>query len=220
MPASRTDLAAVPTVSPWPAGLSAFLVASFGTLVLLFVEPGTLSLLMAQHIGVMNVAAPVAAIPIAARLRSAPGLLWWSGLAQIGLLWAWHLPSVQQAAFAWPLLPVGMLVALAAAALLFWALVLRLNADGRWGPLAALLLCGKLACLVGVLLIFAPRELFGLPGISLGFCSAGPSTLADQQLAGLLMVTACPLSYVTAAIVSACLNFAGLCRRPAWSAAN
>ena len=44
--------------------------------------------------------------------------------------------------------------------------------------------------ITGALLIFAPRTLYHL-------------ALDDQQLAGLLMITVCPLSYLVAAVVLA-----------------
>lgn len=69
----------------------------------------------------------------------------------------------------------------------------------------ALLLTGKLACLLGALLIFAPRELYRLHGL--------PS-LEDQQLAGLLMITACPLSYVVAGVAMAAQAIGDLERGP------
>ena len=49
--------------------------------------------------------------------------------------------------------------------------------------------------MLGALLVFAPRPIYssGHHGFD----------LADQQLAGLLMLAACPLSYVLAAIVIA-----------------
>jgi putative membrane protein len=53
----------------------------------------------------------------------------------------------------------------------------------------ALLLTGKLTCLLAVLLVFAPRALYP------------HAALADQQFAGLLMLAACPLSYLGAALV-------------------
>src|SRR3546814_19538685 len=106
-----------------------------------------------------------------------------------------------------------MLGSLALAAVLFWALLLASSATSRWGGLAALLLTGKLACLLGALLIFAPRDLYSLPGVSFAHHSLGPSTLADQHLAGLLMIPACPLSYIVAGVVLAAQMQADLERR-------
>jgi putative membrane protein len=183
------------------------------------VELGPVSALMAQHLLVMNVLAPLAAATLSRRLgpeSDRARVLWGAGLAQIALLWAWHAPSVQQAAGGSAALHLLMLAALTGAAILFWAVLLRAGAQSRWGGVGALLITGKLACLLGGLMIFAPRELYGLTGLAISICRAsGPSTLADQQLAGLMMIAACPLSYVLAGVVMATQMLLGLERRPA-----
>ncbi len=92
-----------------------------------------------------------------------------------------------------------MSVLAGAAVWFWWALI----AASEWRALIALLLTGKLACLLGALLIFAPRDLYNLDGLVLALCTTGPSSLADQQLAGLLMITACPLSYLVTGVALA-----------------
>lgn len=89
-----------------------------------------------------------------------------------------------------------MHLSLFAAALWFWWSIAA--AAGQWQAIFALLLTGKLVCLLGALLIFAPRVLCA-PASGQGF----DLTLADQQLAGLLMVSGCSLSYVLAAVITA-----------------
>jgi putative membrane protein len=69
------------------------------------------------------------------------------------------------------------------------------------------LLTGKLSCLLGALLIFAPRILY-----TSGHQHSAMANLTDQQLAGLLMIIACPLSYVTAGVVLAAQMMADLGR--------
>jgi putative membrane protein len=125
------------------------------------------------------------------------------------LLWAWHAPALQMAASQSPVAQSGATLLLGLSALWFWRAVLSASADACWRSLAALLLTGKVACLLGALLIFAPRDLYQLPSVAFAWCQTGPSTLADQQLAGLLMVTACPLSYLVAGVVLA----SGMLRR-------
>lgn len=199
-----------------PAVISAAAVLSAGLLTLAMVEIGPLSVSMAQHLAIMNVAAPLVA---AALLRHLPPranrslFLWVSAVSQIVLLWAWHVPALQRIVASSAGLHLGMVGALALAAVLFWTLLLRAGAASRWTGLAALLLTGKLACLLGALLIFAPRDLYSLPGVSFAHHSLGPSTLADQHLAGLLMITACPLSYIVAGVVLAAQMMADLERR-------
>lgn len=219
-------LPSLPRMAP-PAILSAGAVLTAGVLTLSLVELGPLSESMAQHLAVMNVVAPLAALALARRLprggppgAARPLFLWAAAGMQVMLLWAWHAPALQRAAAATPGLHLVMLGSLALAAVLFWALLLASATTSRWNGLAALLLTGKLACLLGALLIFASRDLYGLPGISFAFCAIGPSTLADQQLAGLLMITACPLSYVVAGVVLAAQMMLDLERRSGTSREN
>jgi putative membrane protein len=190
----------------------AVLLAGAATLPL--VELGPLSALMAQHILLMNVVAPLAAAWLAPMLGGAArrnGMLYGAGLAQMLLLWAWHLPLLQRAAAVLPGLDLMLQAALFAAAVLFWALLLRAGTDGRWSAVAPLLVTGKLACLLGGLLILAPRVLYPLDGLAPAICGIqGPITLADQHLAGLLMIAACPLSYVVAGVVMAAQMLADL----------
>jgi putative membrane protein len=202
-----------------PALISAGAVLLAGLPTIGLLELGPLSALMAQHLLVMNILAPLVAATLAWRLgpeNDHPRALWGAGIAQIVLLWAWHAPSMQQAAGGSAALHLVLLAALTAAAVLFWATLLRAGAQSRWSAVAALLITGKLACLLGGLMIFAPRELYGLTGLAVSICGAsGPSTLADQQLAGLMMIAACPLSYVVAGVVMAAQMLLGLERRPA-----
>jgi putative membrane protein len=190
-----------------PATLSAGAVLLAGGVTLALVRRGPLSQLMAQHLLMMNVIAPLAAAALAGQLPpriDRGAVLWAAGFVQLLLLWVWHAPEVQRGVAGSVPLHLFALCLLASAAIFFWAALLRAGAQSRWSALAALLLTGKLTCLLGALMIFAPRELYGLAGLALAICSGGgPSTLADQQLAGLLMITACPLSYLVAGVVMA-----------------
>jgi putative membrane protein len=75
-------------------------------------------------------------------------------------------------------------------AVAFWRLILTLIGARRWHAVPVLLLTGKLSCLLAALLVFSPRVLYG-PAFGLD----------DQHLAGLLMISACPLSYLVAGVV-------------------
>jgi putative membrane protein len=68
----------------------------------------------------------------------------------------------------------------------------------RWLAMGALLITGKLFCLLGVLLVFTPRLIY--PELA---SVRDAAALSDQQLAGLTMIVACPASYVLAGIVIA-----------------
>jgi putative membrane protein len=189
-----------------PATISAGAVLLVGAPVFLLAETGPVSNLMVQHLLAMNVVAPLVAVAISrwliVRPASIPSLCW-SSVAQISMLWLWHAPSLQAAASESATLHMLMLAALVSAATTFWWAVMTVGPNARWGAIAALLLTGKLACLGGGLLIFAPRDLFNLSGLAVALCTTGPSTLGDQQFAGLMMIAACPLSYVVAAIAIA-----------------
>jgi putative membrane protein len=159
---------------------------------------------MAAHILTMNVVAPMLAIALlAARPRTAgDGLGLAAAMAsQLVLLWAWHAPPVLDGIAHTPLGLAAMHLSLSAAALWFWLAVLSDRSALRWRALMALALTGKLFCLLGVLLVFAPRMLYAAHAAAPVFSSG--DALADQQLAGLMMVVACPLSYVLAAVVIA-----------------
>jgi putative membrane protein len=144
---------------------------------------------------------------------SGPGFHWGRSIGvatavQLALLWGWHAPGVFAAATGSAALMALMHLSLFAAAVWFWTTIIQATRRGDWSPLAALLVTGKLFCLLGLLLAFAPRALYASAAFiqscfptGIGFATSPP--VADQQLAGLLMLTACPLVYVTAAIVIA-----------------
>ena len=170
---------------------------------------GPLAEHMAVHIVLMTAAAPVAA----AALRRISGLLSTrlkgalaaATLTQLGLLWAWHTPAVLTWALGSPTAHGAMQLSLFLAALWFWSAVLNAVGARRWRAIFALLITGKLFCLLGVLLVFSPRLLY--PAIAAHHGHGGPllsdAALADQHLGGLLMVVACPLSYVLAGTIIA-----------------
>jgi putative membrane protein len=169
---------------------------------------GTFSHHMLAHIVLMTVVSPLVAgmigkrlLPISriAVLKSLPA----AAALQAASFFAWHTP---------PGLAAGQTGVFATAMLLlssvwFWLAIFDRTCARLWGKVAALLLTGKLFCLYAVLLTFAPRVLYG----DAAFGSAARIDLADQQLAGLLMITACPLTYVLAAVVLISRWFRDLC---------
>jgi putative membrane protein len=171
-------------------------VLAVGTVLAGFLEFGPHARHMAAHILAMNVAAPVlAAIVLVRWNRPAPGasVLWFATFVQIGALWIWHAPLAQNLILN---APSGMIVAhltLSMAAMAFWVSLFSLTGASRWQAIPALLLTGKLVCLLAVLLVFAPRTLYGA-------AAHAAHGLDDQQLAGLLMLAACPLSYLIVAV--------------------
>jgi putative membrane protein len=179
-----------------PATVSAGVVLAVGILIA-GRNLGPLSLHMSAHILAMNVAGPILAALLVTRSRPlSPAWLWAAALVQLAALWGAHLPSVHSAAAASHLLQIVMHGILLLASLAFWSVLLALPDARRWHSIAALLLSGKIVCFLAVLLVFAPRALYGNH-----LHMSDPPALADQQLAGLLMIAACPLSYLLAAII-------------------
>jgi putative membrane protein len=175
---------------------------------LAFTSPGAgpVSWHMAAHIASMNVAAPLAAVAIShvkkGRLRpwfTLP-VLWIVTLAQLAVLWASHSPALHHSLSSAPATVAALHLLLFAVAFAFWMSIVTAY-EHHWQAILALLVSGKLSCLFGVLLTFAPRPLFATGAHA---AHAGPEVLlADQHLAGLLMLAACPLSYVLTAVVLA-----------------
>jgi putative membrane protein len=196
-----------------PAVASIAAVGIAGVAIVSAFELGPLSTHMARHIAVMNFAAPALAIvlvhhPLARVAR--PVAVWATGVLQTLLLWVWHAPVMQYLTMEFPALQMLMDGSLLLSGVGFWTLLLTLSSSARWQAIFLLLLTGKLSCLLGVLLIFAPRHLYtAIPHLQ---HHSTTMDLADQQLAGLLMITACPLSYVLAGVVLAAQMMADLAR--------
>jgi putative membrane protein len=170
---------------------------------LLAFDLGPLSRPMLFHIVAMNIAAPISAIAVArlfvceANVDLVRRLLWPATVTQVLLLWAWHAP-ISGAVSHHTVQHLVMLASLFVVATAFWLAVVASFGRSAWQAILALLATGKLVCLLGTLLVFAPRVLYS---VHAGLDSSHHSTIADQQLAGLLMIAACPLSYVLAGIV-------------------
>ena len=162
---------------------------------------------MLMHIALMNIAAPFAgmcAAEICQRSFRAGQLALFSFL-QIILLWGWHAPVAMQIAHDTDVGMMAMHISLYAAAVLFWSAVFGTGREARWMSIFAVLVTGKLFCLLAVLIALAPRVIYpnahaahvGQPD------SVAVHALADQQLAGMIMIVACPLTYVLAGVVIA-----------------
>ncbi len=163
---------------------------------------GAMSGHMATHILIMNVIAPLIAIVVASRtFPVSPRLLWLASVFQLALLVAWHAPANLALSTESLTAPLAMTALLVLSASAFWLLVLTTAVRSPWQAIAALMVTGKLACLLGALLVFSPRLIF--PGAVHGMHGIGATGLEDQHLAGLLMVSVCPLSYVVAGVTIA-----------------
>jgi putative membrane protein len=170
-----------------PAIASASAVLFAGTIVLAASDLGHFSAHMVVHIASMNVAAPLLAAWAMTHwpARGIPASwLWIATLVQIGLLWTWHSPAVHNASAETPALGLALHGTLFLAALSFWFSLLTISTAARWQTIPALLLTGKLACLLAALLIFAPRTLYEATG-HLVHGAAHLPALDDQHLAGI-----------------------------------
>jgi len=173
--------------------------ASLGTALKL----GPLSQHMLNHIALLGVAAPVSAWTLRNLLPRVSGrALAALALMQIALIWVWHLPPVFSAAVETSALAhAAMTVSLYLAGLLFWCAIVGLAERNLWQAILALLVTGKLFCLFAAVLVFSPRLLYDLhTGHAHHAARAAFSGLDDQQLAGLIMIAVCPLTYVAAGI--------------------
>lgn len=195
-----------------PALISATAVLILGMSTYLFVTLGPLSRHMGVHVALMNVAAPLCAAifwvawPAHRKWQASGKTLWPAAIGQMVLLWASHVPAVHALATMSSWLQALLHVSLFCSALLFWHSVIP-SSGVHWQSIMAMLVTGKVACLLGALLAFSPRLLYPAPtGDTLQHAvhhAAHWPDLADQQLAGLLMIAACPLSYVLAGVVLA-----------------
>jgi putative membrane protein len=185
---------------------------------------------MLEHELVMAVAAPllVLARPAGALLWSLPAFvrrrltgalrspLWratWHSLTRPrnatvlhGLaIWAWHVPSLFDAAIADVLLHRMQHLSFLLSALLFWWSVLRRGAGGVavWHLFVTMVHTG----LLGALLAMAPRVLYRLQTAQAP--AWGLTPLEDQQLAGIIMWIPAETVYAGAALVMAALWIRG-----------
>lgn len=161
---------------------------------------GALSRHMLLHILIMALLAPLAAVfllrwtaikPFFCRRR----VLWIATISQLMVFLGWHSPPGMGFAMATDAGMMTMAATLGLAAGTFWLAILSQPRNNIWHAAVALLATGKAFCLIALLLVFSPRVLYAYSGVSLH------AALGDQQFAGLLMVTACPLTYIVAAIV-------------------
>ncbi|MCA1490327.1 cytochrome c oxidase assembly protein [Ensifer sp. NBAIM29] len=167
---------------------------------------GPLASHMVMHILLMNLLAPLAAMSACAFWQQgrepAGGALAFATAAQLLSLWLWHAPPLLTRALASAPLHLLMYGSLLLTAFLFWWVVLRFRGNHSWKPILSLLVTSKLYCVLGVLFLFAPRVLFtGIAGDPGTGAPTPEAVLADQQLAGLLMLTACPATYILGGIV-------------------
>lgn len=193
-----------------PALIGGIAAIAIGQSAIAHLPLGPRSAHMAAHILTMNAAAPGLAVAVIAlgranlRAFASGRVLVVAAVLQITLLWTSHAPRIVALSFGKPWTHAIMQATLLAASLAFWLAVLSEEGVPRWRAVVAVLLTGKLFCLLGALLLFAPRLLYADVTLNQGHGPSGLSaSLADQQAAGLMMLAACPLCYAGVGIAIA-----------------
>jgi putative membrane protein len=154
---------------------------------------------MAVHVFLMGVVAPLVAmqLPVSTGFFQRGGILGILTALQILLLYFWHSPEALAWSMQSTLRVTFVQLCLLLIAIAFWVGVFNHFRHARWQSIFTILVTGKTFCLLGALLTFSPRPVYPLQLVP----------LEDQQLAGLIMLTACPITYLLAAFV---LTLAGL----------
>jgi putative membrane protein len=155
---------------------------------------------MAQHLLAMNGGALLLALAwrrlYSARPgRGSKGLVVATAL-QFSLLMLWHLPPLFAAAHHSAVLQPLMHATTFGAAFLFWRAIFATDNQPLWLRIVCLLATAKLFCLAGAVLVFSRRAIYAGIGDPTRW---NMTALSDQQLAGLLMGSACALIYVAVA---------------------
>lgn len=114
-------------------------------------------------------------------------------------IWAWHVPSIYNAALVDPAAHVGVMFALVAASVWFCHRILAAGASETGAAVFALLVTMTHTGLLGALLTFARQPLYNADPASLA--AWGLTAQTDQQLAGLIMWAPSGLLYLIIALV-------------------
>jgi len=146
--------------------------------------------------------------------RATPGVgSCWSGVILVGTVWSLHIPAVLGAILSSGSLQPALYAAVLLSSLLFWRAVFADVDMHPWRALAAVMSAMKAFGLLGVLLVLAPRPLYGPPVLS----GTGAERLWDQNLAGLLFMATSALGFLVAAVAIAAFLLARLEAKPGWT---
>ena len=155
---------------------------------------------MAQHLLAMNGGAFLLALAWLRLTGARPGFgargLVVVTALQFCVLTLWHLPALFAATHHSAVLQPLMQATTFSVAFLFWRAIFAADDQPLWLRIACLLATAKLFCLAGAILVFSRRAIYAGIGDPVRW---DMTALSDQQLAGLLMVSACTLIYVAAA---------------------
>ena len=186
---------------------------------------------MAQHLLLMNVAAPllVLGVPLGAMLRGLP-LAWRRPLARMGtgrswrkvwrrlssvalaallqqlVLWIWHTPGGIAIALESNALHIGMHASLFSGALLFWTAVLRPRDGQYWTSVAGLLVTLQVMGTVCIVLLLQTGSSYSAYGNLAAAWGLTPAE--DEQLGWGLMMLVGTLTYLGAGMALIGRSFA------------
>ena len=137
-----------------------------------------------QHMILAAVAAPLVALGLP-RQRVLGGGAWIATGLFAAALWFWHAPAPYRATFDGPGVYWLMHITLFGAALWLWAEVLAARTGRLGDAFVALGVTGLQMGVLGAVLTFAPRPLYGVHALTTAAWGLAP--LQDQQLGGVIM---------------------------------
>ena len=146
---------------------------------------------MAAHMIAVAIAAPLIALGLQGG-RFDPAARWPrfasplpAALIEAVIVWGWHVPALRSLAAHHPAALVAEQASFLAAGLLLWSAVLAPR--HRAAGVGALLVTSMHMTLLGALIGLAPRPLY---------MHHGPDALADQQVAGVVMLLVGGIAYL------------------------
>ncbi|MGP7795039.1 cytochrome c oxidase assembly protein [Sphingomonas sp. CLY1604] len=146
---------------------------------------------MVAHMIAVAIAAPLLALAVQGAQWD-PALRWPrlasplpAALIEAVVVWGWHVPALRALAAHHPAWLVAEQASFLAAGLLLWSAVLA--PQHRAAGVVALLVTSMHMTLLGALIGLAPRPLY---------MHHGPQALADQQLAGVVMLLVGGIAYL------------------------
>lgn len=190
----------------WPLHLGLLILAALWLGPLPAMSRTAFSLHMILHLGVVALAAPLLAIGLARaglRLDRYARASWLSAafIAELVVVWGWHLPAAHEAAALHTPLFVAQQANFLAAGLAIWLLgFARQTQQGQVLTLCGFFLTFAHMTMLGLVLIMAPRLIYP-PELCLG--AFGLQALDDQRLGGMLMAGWSALVYLGATLALA-----------------
>ena len=186
----------------------AALIGGFGVLLVAWIAVAanaSLTVHMAAHMAAVAIAAPLLAFALAGTgadpARALPLVVapLPMSIVEMVVVWGWHLPAARAFAASTAGLALEQAMFLGSG-LLLWSACLgsrgSASATRRLSGVVALLLTTMHMTLLGALVALAPRPLFAAHGHM-----AGTAAMADQQLAGVVMLAIGAGSYLAGALL-------------------